>query len=170
MSGRRSAITRAWTSGRRTRTWSSRPTPQDVLRAVNDRAITRLVVEEGEPRDGELGAEELASARARITRCRLLPIGGVADGDVRVAANAVVEGYVDTTLDPEQRAAELRTRGAGGRADEITARGDEILPSTASVSSASGKGSSRTACRSRPTGASSWTKRSPDWFDRLLPT
>jgi type III secretion system FlhB-like substrate exporter len=43
-----------------------------------------------------------------------------------MATNAVVEGYVNTTLDPEQRAAELRARGAGDRADEIAARGDEI--------------------------------------------
>jgi hypothetical protein len=40
----------------------------------------------------------------------------------------VVEGYVNTTLDPEQRAAELRARGAEARAAEIAARGDEIPP------------------------------------------
>jgi hypothetical protein len=102
---------------------------REVLRAVNDRAITRLVVEEGEPRDAELGAEELASARARIGSCLAYsPSGRVTDGDVRVASNAVVEGYVNTTLDPEQRAAELRARGAEARAEEIAARGDEIPP------------------------------------------
>ncbi len=106
-----------------------RAEPQEVLRAVNDRAITRLVVEEGEPRNAELGPEELASARARLTSCLAYsPSGRVTDGDVRVAANAVVEGYVNTTLAPQQRAAELRARGAGGRADEITARGNEIPP------------------------------------------
>lgn len=103
--------------------------PLEVLRAANDRAITRLVVEEGEPRDGELGAEELASARARISTCLAYSASGrVADADVRVAANAVVEGYVDTTLDPERRAADLRGRGADARADEIATRGDEIPP------------------------------------------
>jgi hypothetical protein len=102
---------------------------QEVLRAVNDHAITRLVVEDGEPRDAELGAEELASARARITSCLAYSASGrVTGADVRVAANAVVEGYVDTTLDPEQRAAELRARGADARADEIAAHGDEIPP------------------------------------------
>lgn len=102
---------------------------QEVLRAVNDRAITRLVVEDGEPRDPNLGAEELASARARLSSCLAYsPTGRVTDADVRVTANAVVEGYVDTTLDPEQRAAELRARGAHSRADEIAARGDEIPP------------------------------------------
>jgi hypothetical protein len=103
--------------------------PLEVLRAVNDRAITRLLVEEGEPHDGQLGVEELASARARISTCLAYsPSGRVTDGDVRVAANAVVEAYVNTTLDPEQRAAELRARGADARADEIAARGDEIPP------------------------------------------
>ena len=102
---------------------------QEVLRAVNDHAITRLVVEDGEPRDAELGAEELASARARITSCLAYSASGrVTGADVRVAANAVVEGYVDTTLDPEQRAADLRARGADARADEIAAHGDEIPP------------------------------------------
>ena len=66
---------------------------QEVLRAVNDRAITRLVVEDGEPRDAELGAEELASARARITSCLAYsPSGRVTEGDVRVAANAGCRG------------------------------------------------------------------------------
>jgi hypothetical protein len=90
---------------------------QEVLRAVNDRAITRLVVEDGDPRDPELGAEELASARARLTSCfAYSPTGRVTDADVRVTSNAVVEGYVDTTLDrgdvipPDQRSQIRRAR------------------------------------------------------------
>jgi len=104
-----------------------RAEPMDVLRAVNDRAITRLLVEEGAPVDAQLEREELASARARIRTCLAYsPSGRVTDADVRVAANAVVEGYVATTLDPERRAAELRGRGADARADEILTRGEEI--------------------------------------------
>jgi hypothetical protein len=103
--------------------------PPEVLRAINDRAITRLAVEEGEPHDGQLGPEELASARARIRTCLAYSASGrVADADVRVAANAVVEGYVSTTLNPEERAAQLRARNADARADEVAARGDEIPP------------------------------------------
>jgi hypothetical protein len=103
--------------------------PAEVLRAVNDRAITRLVVEDGEPRDGQLGAEELASARARIKTCLAYSASGrVPNADIRLASNAVVERYVDTTLDPERRAAQLRARKAAARADEIAARGDEIPP------------------------------------------
>jgi hypothetical protein len=102
---------------------------QEVVRAVNDRAITRLLVEDGEPSDPELGVEELASARARIATCLAYsPTGRVTDADLRVTSNAVVEGYVNTTLDPEQRAAEQRARRADARADEIAARGDEIPP------------------------------------------
>jgi hypothetical protein len=103
--------------------------PPEVLRAINDRAITRLAVEEGEPHNGELGPEELASARARIRTCLAYSASGrVADADVRVAANAVVEGYVNTTLDPDERAARLRARNADARAAEVAARGDEIPP------------------------------------------
>jgi hypothetical protein len=103
--------------------------PAEVLRAVNDRAITRLVVEDGEPHPGELGAEELASARARVKTCLAYSASGrVADADVRIAANAVVEGYVATTLDPERRAADLRARGADSRADQVAAHADEIPP------------------------------------------
>jgi hypothetical protein len=92
---------------------------QEVLRAVNDRAITRLVVEDVAPRDPELGAEELASARARLTSCLAYsPTGRVTDADVRVTSNAVVEGYVDTTLDrgdviPPERRSQIRRAREG---------------------------------------------------------
>src|SRR5512132_3572890 len=39
--------------------------PQQVLDAINDRAITRLVVEDGEPGNPALTPEALASARSR---------------------------------------------------------------------------------------------------------
>jgi hypothetical protein len=103
--------------------------PAEVLRAVNDRAITRLAVEDGEPHANQLGAEELASARARVKTCLAYSASGrVAHADVRIAASPVVEGYVATTLDPERRAADLRARGADSRADEVAAHGDEIPP------------------------------------------
>ena len=40
--------------------------PEEVLRAINDRGVTRLVVEDGAPGDGEFARETLASAQARI--------------------------------------------------------------------------------------------------------
>src|SRR5829696_9881354 len=40
--------------------------PQRILEAIDDRAITRLAVEDGPARERELDAESVASARARI--------------------------------------------------------------------------------------------------------
>src|SRR3954447_2900445 len=40
--------------------------PEEVLRAINDRGITRLVVEDGAPGEGSFGRETVASAQARI--------------------------------------------------------------------------------------------------------
>jgi hypothetical protein len=102
---------------------------QRILEAVNDRAITRLVVEDGEADEPELDPETLASARARIATCLAYsPSGRVPDGDVRIASNAVVEGYVDAVLDPETRLARLRARNGGARADAIAARLGEVAP------------------------------------------
>lgn len=103
--------------------------PTKVLEAINDRAITRLVVEDGEPGPGGLEREGLASAHARIKTCLAYSASGrVADADVRVAGNPVMEGYVNTTLDPEGRAAQLRAQGAEARAAEVAARAGEIPP------------------------------------------
>ncbi len=73
--------------------------PEAVLRAVNDRAITRLVVEDCEPAEPDLERETVASARRRITTCLAYsPSGRVRDADVRIASNPVSEGYVDDVL------------------------------------------------------------------------
>ena len=74
--------------------------PERILQAINDRAVTRLVVEDGEPDDPPaLERETLASARARIATCLAYsPSGRVHDGDVRLASNPVSEGYVDAVL------------------------------------------------------------------------
>jgi hypothetical protein len=81
--------------------------PKKILEAVNERAITRLVVEDGEPGEPEFEPEELASAHARIASCLAYSASGrVRSADVRIASNAVVEGYVDAVLDPEARPAQ----------------------------------------------------------------
>jgi hypothetical protein len=80
--------------------------PELILEAINDRAITRLVVEDGEPAEpasppGEpaFEREALASARARILTCLAYsPTGRVENADVRIAANEVTEGYVEDVL------------------------------------------------------------------------
>lgn len=117
--------------------WPSRKevvVPEDaeqVLEAINDRAITRLAVEDGEPGEPELELEAVASARARIATCLVYSASGrVRDADVRIASNPVSEGYVDAVLDPEARLAHLRERNGGDRAlaEAIAARLGEVAP------------------------------------------
>jgi hypothetical protein len=103
--------------------------PQQVLEAINDRAITRLVVEDGEPGKPALTPEALASARSRIATCLAYSATGrVRDPDVRIRSNPVSEGYVNGVLDPEARLAELRGTSGGdrARADAIAARLGEV--------------------------------------------
>lgn len=105
--------------------------PQQVLDAINDRAVTRLVVEDGEPGEPAFAPEALASARSRIATCLAYSATGrVRDADVRIRSNPVSEGYVDAVLDPEARLARLRGTGGGdrARADAIAARLDEVAP------------------------------------------
>src|ERR671915_96754 len=69
--------------------------PQEILEAIDDRAITRLLVEDGPPGVPVLERETLASARARIATCLAYSSRGrVGDADVRIASNPVTEGYV----------------------------------------------------------------------------
>ncbi len=133
--------------------------PDAILDAVNDRAITRLVVPapevEGalppaEPAGPAAPAERsapaagaaspaapepafdpvaLASARGRIATCLAYsPSGRVTGGDVRIASNPVVEGYVESILDPESHVAALRAGDGQDRAyaDSIEARLGEV--------------------------------------------
>jgi hypothetical protein len=98
-----------------------------VLEAVNDRAITRLVVEDGNAGGPPSDPGAVASARARIETCLAYsPTGRVEDADVRIAANPVTEGYVEAILDPEARIARLRAEGNMERADAIAARAGEV--------------------------------------------
>lgn len=104
--------------------------PQQVLEMINDRAITRLVVEDGEPGEPAFSPEALASARSRIATCLAYSATGrVRDADVRIRSNPVSEAYVDAVLDPEARLAHLReTNGDRARADAIEARMGEVAP------------------------------------------
>jgi hypothetical protein len=104
--------------------------PQEILEAINDRAISRLLVEDGPPRAPVLERETLASARARVATCLAYsPRGRVKDADVRIASNPVTEGYVEAILEPEARLARLRAeRGDGALAAAIAARADEVAP------------------------------------------
>jgi len=76
--------------------------PGELLRAINDRGITRLLVEDQARMDAEspFERESLASARERIvTAVAYSPTGRVADADVLVAGNDVTESYVAAVLE-----------------------------------------------------------------------
>jgi hypothetical protein len=90
--------------------------PEEILRAINDRAITRLVVEDGDPVETAFERESLASARDRITSALAYSPGGrVTAPDVRVTGNEVTESYVNQVLDsaPEARAQRAALREDG---------------------------------------------------------
>jgi hypothetical protein len=102
-----------------------------ILEAINDRAITRLVVQDGGRGGPELDPTEVASARSRVRTCLAYSSSGrVAGGNVRITGNPATEGYVQAILDPEVRMAKLR-EGSGGdraRAEAIGARAGEVEP------------------------------------------
>jgi hypothetical protein len=72
--------------------------PEELLRAINDRAVTRLLVEDGAPGDGAFARETLASARDR-SGLAFGPNGRARDADVSIASNEVAESYVDGVLE-----------------------------------------------------------------------
>lgn len=75
-----------------------------LLRAVNDRAVTRLLVDDCEPRNQAFERESLASARDRIVSALAYSAEGrVAEPDVIVTGNRVTESYVDAVIDDSKR-------------------------------------------------------------------
>ena len=87
--------------------------PEGILEAIDDRGITRLLVEDGPGGERELADEPVASARARIRSCLAYSADGrVREGDVRIASNPVTEGYVETVLLERSREIEPDVRRA----------------------------------------------------------
>ena len=91
--------------------------PEALLRAVNDRAITRLLVEDGPPGAPAFGRATLASVGLR-TALAYAPDGRARAADVVGAGTAVTERYVAAVLDAagplgdEERAALRAGRAA----------------------------------------------------------
>lgn len=74
--------------------------PEQILQAVNDRAITRLLVPQGQPRDPSLEPDTRASATRRLkSALAYSPDGRVEDPDVRIKGSAVTESFVAALLD-----------------------------------------------------------------------
>lgn len=71
--------------------------PEELLQVINDRAITRLLVEEIEPGAHEFRRETLASTRA-VTALAYSPSAQMSGADVTATGNAVTESYVAAVL------------------------------------------------------------------------
>ncbi len=98
--------------------------PEELLRAINDRAITRLVLDDRPPRDAALERETVASARARIvTALAYQASGRVAGGDVRITGNAVTEGYVQGVLERSTSVPESERAALAGARDGLLTDG-----------------------------------------------
>lgn len=86
--------------------------PEELLRAINDRGVTRLLVEEVASRPPSFERESLASARDRIvTALAYSASGRVAEPDVTVRGNRVTESYVNAVIED-----------VGGRDELLAAR------------------------------------------------
>jgi hypothetical protein len=82
--------------------------PEELLQAINDRAITLLLVEDRPPGEPSFERESLASARDRITSALAYSAyGRVSEADVRIAGNGVAESYVAAVLERSQAPEEL---------------------------------------------------------------
>lgn len=72
--------------------------PEGLLEAINDRAVTRLLVEDVEPEEPFFERPALASARRIVTALAYSSRGRVGGADVTVAGNATTESYVSAVL------------------------------------------------------------------------
>jgi hypothetical protein len=85
--------------------------PEQILRAINDRAITRLLVPDGPPGAPVFAPETLDSARRRIRTALLYsPTGRVTAPDVSITGTEVTESYVSALLAPDPAMCDARRR------------------------------------------------------------
>ena len=99
-----------------------------ILEAINDRAITWLLVPDGEPALPDVDREARASADSRIRGgFAYSPTGRVARADLSIAGNEVTESYVRGVLDPDGL---LTTLGdaADPYAAAVARRAGEVSP------------------------------------------
>jgi hypothetical protein len=90
--------------------------PEAVLRAINDRAITHLLVPDGQPGNPKFGRATLASGCLR-SALAYAPHGRAEDADVTAAGNSFTESYVSAVIDKSaQIDGENKARLLDGRA------------------------------------------------------
>lgn len=93
-----------------------RDDPEEILRAINDRAVTRLLIEDGRPAEPELGRATLASVDIR-TAIAYSPGGRTEGADLSVAGDKVTEGYAGDVLEQSEAVdAGVRESMRAGRA------------------------------------------------------
>lgn len=96
---------------------------EEILRAINDRGITRLLVEDGEPGMPRFEPHTLASARARVlSALAYAPTGRVRGADVAVAGNDDTESYVRAVLERSEVALDRSAVWDDGRPVETYRR------------------------------------------------
>ena len=76
---------------------------EQLLQAINDRAITRLLVPDEIPANPNFQAETIGGAKRRLVSALVYsPTGRVTHPDVTIAGSAITEGYVSEVLWPER--------------------------------------------------------------------
>jgi hypothetical protein len=77
--------------------------PEHILRAVNDRGITHLLVPEGQPVEADFHGETLNGVKHRIKSALLYASAGRVEGaDIEIKGNEHVDYYVWATLQPAE--------------------------------------------------------------------
>ena len=88
--------------------------PEALLRAINDRAVTRLLIEDGPPGAAAFGRATLASVGLRDALA-YAPGGRARGADVAVTGNAATERYVAAVIDEAQPLADEGRAGLRAR-------------------------------------------------------
>ena len=104
------------------------PEPDRILEAINDRAITRLVVPDQPSGRPPSSPEARASFSSRLRSAfAYSPAGSLTDADIAISGNEVTEGWVRDALDPEDLIERL---GPGAEANSVRSHMDEVTPET----------------------------------------
>jgi hypothetical protein len=98
---------------------------EEVLRAVNDRGVTRLLVPDGAPRELAYEPQTVASAGNRIaTTLAYSATGRTREADVEIDGNETTERYADAVLDESSMVpSSVRERIRSARSRELIESG-----------------------------------------------
>lgn len=95
--------------------------PESIIRAINDRGITHLVVPEATPREPGVGADQIGSALARLRAAYVYsPSGRVDSPDIEIIGNDHVDDYVWAVVNESDAIDKLEAEG--GSEDRVAYR------------------------------------------------